>query len=373
MPLAYDQTLISASASSGFHIDVLPDEDHHHHGAPVDLPADPKHAVWALAAAAHHQKKMPQKSSFTTHSHSPHAAPTMSTFSASSLGHIHIVQPYLPNPSSNTQSTNPSDSSSGTPSNGCSTSTFSVHPTSASTPYSFSNPYCTNQLHSLIPGVGASGTAAPGQPPRPANAWILYRSDKMKNIAPPPPGKAKPPQADISKLIAAMWKNEQPEVRQHYEALSDMKKAEHLAQYPGYRFQPMKKADKEKVRAERKAEKEKERLAAAVKSHRRPKSKRATTEETVAFDENEGEPRPELPLQAQVVNPDVASPLSPARTRTFAYKPYAVLSPGPMSPSSLSGGGAPQRRKRTRAKVETPTPALSSEDPSQVRELFFTL
>ena len=380
MPLAYDQSLISASSTSGFEIGVLPEDEHH--GTPVDLPADPKHAVWALAAAATHQKKLPQKSSFANaHSHSPHGAPTMSTFSASSLGHIHIVQPYRPN-APPTQSSNPSDSSGGNPalSNGCSTSTFSVHPTSASTPFSFSNPYCTNQLHSVIPGMGSTpGSSGPGQPPRPANAWILYRSDKMKDIAPSVPGKAKPPQADISKLIAAMWKSEQPEVRQRYEALSDMKKAEHLALYPGYRFQPMKKADREKVRAERKAEKEKERLASAAKSHRKPKPKRATTEDSVAFEENEAEARQELQQhqqqhQGHAANPDPTSPLSPAaRTRTFAYKPYTVPSPGPMSPSAMSAGAAPQRRKRTRTKVEASNPALPSEDAVQVRHFYMMI
>lgn len=375
MPLAYDQNLISASSSSAFQIDVLP-EGHHASGPPAlidpdDLPPDPKHAVWALAAAQHHpQKRLPHKSPFTAfkdaHSHQPHGAPTISTFSASNLGHIHIVQPYVPSaPTANTS--NPSDSAGGNPalSHGCSTSTFSVHPTSASTPYSFSNPYCTNQLHSLIPGMGA-GPGGPGQPPRPANAWILYRSDKMKDIAPTLPGQPKPPQADISKLIAAMWKSEQPEVRQHYEALSDMKKAEHLALYPGYRFQPMKKADREKVRAERKAEKEKERLASAVKGHRKPKPKRAATEETVATEENDVESRQEQQQQqGHCANPDVTSPLSPTRTRTFAYQPYSVPSPGPTSPSAASVGAIP-KRKRARTKAETPVPVLPSEEPMQV-------
>jgi hypothetical protein len=360
MPLAYDQNLISASSSSAFQIDL---QGHHRPQSlidPDDLPADPKHAVWALAAAATtQQKRLPQKSSSTLpHSHQPPGTPTISTFSASNLGHIHIVQPYLP--SASDISSNPTDSAGGNPalSHGCSTSTFSVHPTSASTPYSFSNPYCTNQLHGLIPGMGA-GPGGPGQPPRPANAWILYRSDKMKDITPSLPGQPKPPQADISKLIAAMWKSEKPEVRQRYEALSDIKKAEHLALYPGYRFQPMKKADREKVRAERKAEKEKERLAAAVKGHRRPKHKRATTEETTATEDNDVENRQEP--QGHSANPDATSPLSPTRMRTFAYQPYSVPSPGPASPSTTLVGAIP-KRKRARTKAETPASVLPSDE-----------
>ncbi|GJJ06283.1 hypothetical protein Clacol_000474 [Clathrus columnatus] len=99
------------------------------------------------------------------------------------------------------------------------------------------------------------------QPPRPPNAWILYRSDKLRNIPSPPPGAPKRPQAEVSKMISQMWKLESPDVRGHYERLSEIKKAEHQAMYPGYRFQPMKKEDKDRLRAEKQAEKDREREA----------------------------------------------------------------------------------------------------------------
>jgi hypothetical protein len=38
-----------------------------------------------------------------------------------------------------------------------------------------------------------------------------------------------------------------------YERLADAKKAEHQLQYPNYRFQPMKKEEKERIREEKKA------------------------------------------------------------------------------------------------------------------------
>ncbi|KAJ7261157.1 high mobility group box domain-containing protein, partial [Mycena rebaudengoi] len=75
------------------------------------------------------------------------------------------------------------------------------------------------------------------QPPRPPNAWIIYRSDKMKEF-----GKGVP-QVQISKLVSALWHNERPEIRVLYEERAEEKKLEHKRLYPDYRFQPVQKAD----------------------------------------------------------------------------------------------------------------------------------
>jgi hypothetical protein len=97
------------------------------------------------------------------------------------------------------------------------------------------------------------------QPPRPPNAWILYRSDKLRQLPPTAPGSPRRAQAEVSKLISNMWKNETEAIRAEYEQRADAKKAEHLAMYPGYRFQPMKKEDRERLREEKKLEKERDR------------------------------------------------------------------------------------------------------------------
>lgn len=88
------------------------------------------------------------------------------------------------------------------------------------------------------------------RPPRPPNAWILYRSDKFRSsrareasgggttIGSPALGSAvvvSRPQADISKVISEMWKSEPPEVKLYWEQQSEIKKIEHLAEYPGTR------------------------------------------------------------------------------------------------------------------------------------------
>ncbi|KAI0044989.1 hypothetical protein FA95DRAFT_1561627 [Auriscalpium vulgare] len=104
--------------------------------------------------------------------------------------------------------------------------------------------------------TGPTRTPKPGdRPPRPPNAWILYRSDMLKNLPPVEPGQPKRPQADVSKAIAVMWKDETEEIRAEYERRAERAKEEHALKYPGYRFAPMKKSDKERLRAEKLREK----------------------------------------------------------------------------------------------------------------------
>ncbi|KAG1727601.1 hypothetical protein EDB19DRAFT_1833027 [Suillus lakei] len=101
--------------------------------------------------------------------------------------------------------------------------------------------------------------AAQPQPPRPPNAWILYRSDKIKVLPPAAPGQRTRAQADVSKLISDMWRNESEAVKLEYERLADARKAEHQRLYPDYRFQPMKKEEKERLREEKRLQKERAR------------------------------------------------------------------------------------------------------------------
>ena len=140
----------------------------------------------------------------------PWAQPTISTFSTSAS--LHIVQPYLQNESDHAN--------------------------------------LVKQSTLLFPGMSNQSA---NRPRRPANAWILYRSDKMKVLKPTEPSAPRRTQADISKLIAEMWKNETEDVKRSYETLSDLAKAEHHAHYPTYRFQPAKRA--EKPRGQKKARK----------------------------------------------------------------------------------------------------------------------
>ncbi|KDQ57658.1 hypothetical protein JAAARDRAFT_93592, partial [Jaapia argillacea MUCL 33604] len=80
--------------------------------------------------------------------------------------------------------------------------------------------------------------------PRPPNAWILYRSDKLKSLPPVPAGAPRRAQADVSREISLMWKNETEIVRSEYERRAELKKAQHQQLYPNYRYHPVSKAEK---------------------------------------------------------------------------------------------------------------------------------
>lgn len=72
------------------------------------------------------------------------------------------------------------------------------------------------------------------RPPRPPNAWILYRSSCIqKQRASRPPGAPKPTQAELSKLFGEQWRNETEEVKAEYERLAEAAREEHAQKYPG--------------------------------------------------------------------------------------------------------------------------------------------
>ncbi|KAH7108103.1 hypothetical protein BKA62DRAFT_7239 [Auriculariales sp. MPI-PUGE-AT-0066] len=81
--------------------------------------------------------------------------------------------------------------------------------------------------------------------PRAPNAWIIYRKDRVNEYRKEHPGQT-PTQKDLSKWIGAKWAAETERVKSHYSALADQAAIEHAARYPGYKYKPEKKADKQK-------------------------------------------------------------------------------------------------------------------------------
>ena len=104
--------------------------------------------------------------------------------------------------------------------------------------------------------VNASG--APASPIR--SATHIYRSDKLQNLPPPPLGQPKSTQAEVSKIIAAQWRAESEDVR------AETAKVEHARMYPDYCFAPVKKADKDRFREEKRQAKEQERAGRRVRA-----------------------------------------------------------------------------------------------------------
>lgn len=206
------------------------------------------------------------------------------------------------------------------------------------------------------------------KPPRPPNAWILYRSDKLREM-PTEPGQPRRAQADVSKEISRMWKSESAQVRAHYEQLADIRKAEHAIEYPGYRFQPMKKADKERLREEKKLERERE----------RQESKKAARQRAVPYPTGLVPPQhtpyynpathyspygPSPPISQASTPATTPSPLSfpsdhsieiicttfPSTSTQPPLDAIRVNSPAPATSRQPSGSGGP-------ASVSIPTPA----------------
>ncbi|RPD63730.1 HMG-box [Lentinus tigrinus ALCF2SS1-6] len=80
----------------------------------------------------------------------------------------------------------------------------------------------------------------PEKIPRPPNAWIIYRTDRLnewKDTRGPndPPVK----QADISRMIGTRWRFEADHVKLEYEKRAAIAKAEHKRKYPNYKYNPI--------------------------------------------------------------------------------------------------------------------------------------
>jgi len=168
------------------------------------------------------------------------------------------------------------------------------------------------------------------QPPRPPNAWILYRSDKLKSLPPEQPGEQRRAQADVSKLISELWKRESEAVKLEYERLADAKKAEHQRLYPSYRFQPMKKEEKERLREEKRQEKERVRAQ---------KKGRARTNAAAGPSQESPPPMPPMGYAAPYLLPG-AMPLHVPQPQYMAYDPEVQFGPAGPSPP-LSAASSP--------------------------------
>jgi HMG (high mobility group) box protein len=124
--------------------------------------------------------------------------------------------------------------------------------------------------HLVMSDIMKDNAGAGAKPPRPPNSWILYRSDKIQELPPTPLGQPKPTQAQVSKIISAQWRTESDEVRAMYEQRAETAKAEHARLYPDYRFAPQKKADKDRIREEKRQAKEQERASRRVRARVTP-------------------------------------------------------------------------------------------------------
>lgn len=74
-------------------------------------------------------------------------------------------------------------------------------------------------------------------PPRPPNAFILYRKNQQAHIL---RQNANLCNNDVSRIIGSMWNGESPAVKQRFHLLAQEMKEKHRAMYPMYRYCPRK-------------------------------------------------------------------------------------------------------------------------------------
>jgi hypothetical protein len=74
---------------------------------------------------------------------------------------------------------------------------------------------------------------------RPLNAFMLYRKDKQAEI---PTSNHQ----SVSRIIGAMWKSESAETKAKYNALAQKERELHRLNYPGYKYSPKKRINKDK-------------------------------------------------------------------------------------------------------------------------------
>jgi len=98
---------------------------------------------------------------------------------------------------------------------------------------------------------GSSKMQPEKRPPRPPNAFILYRRAKQPAIL---AAHRNLTNAEISRFISTCWRNETDEERLSWERYADQKKLEHMQAYPNYVYRPNKnKGKNEKRRQARKS------------------------------------------------------------------------------------------------------------------------
>ncbi len=110
------------------------------------------------------------------------------------------------------------------------------------------------------PALKSTLPPKPEKIPRPPNAWIIYRTDRLRQWkAQRSPHDPPVKQADISRMIGANWKHEPDHIKLEYEKRAAIAKADHKRKYPDYKYNPMSKEAKEKMRSEEKEAKKKAR------------------------------------------------------------------------------------------------------------------
>jgi len=180
----------------------------------------------------------------------------------------------------------------------------------------------------------AATDAVPVKPPRPPNSWILYRAYMMKKLQPKDSRERRLSQSEMSSLIASMWRNATAETKREFEEMAERLKLEHQAKYPGYKYQPRKKEEKERAKELQKQQRQAQK--------RDMRSKRGVSGSSAAVP-----PPPIQPMVTPYFNPHILS---------FS----AALSPPLSAASSPAGNDSPKPLLLNLSVVASPTAPVSA-------------
>jgi hypothetical protein len=137
-----------------------------------------------------------------------------------------------------------------------------------------------------------------------------------------------------------MWRSELPDVRAEYERRADIKKAEHQAMYPEYRFQPVKREEKERLREAKKQEKE-----------RRKEAQRRGRANPL--------PAPAAPQPSRYYAPNpsyILDPLAPYYEAEQRYGPNGPTPPLSAAPSPSDSGVSDLTQSQSRVEESSVSP-----------------
>ncbi|RHZ49329.1 hypothetical protein Glove_522g90 [Diversispora epigaea] len=126
------------------------------------------------------------------------------------------------------------------------------------------------------------------RPPRPPNAFILYRREKQPAIL---ATNRHMTNAEISRYIADLWKNESNETRLMWERYADQQKLNHMKAYPNYVYRPNKSRN-EKRRQQRR------------------KQRKATTGSNNNNNNNSNDVVDDTSAGSNIATPDISTPIT---------------------------------------------------------------
>ncbi|KAL7285841.1 hypothetical protein ACG7TL_000950 [Trametes sanguinea] len=81
--------------------------------------------------------------------------------------------------------------------------------------------------------------------PRPRNAFMIFRSEYCMDVK---ESQVEHDHRMISKILGEVWRNLEPERKEHYKQLAAEEKRVHTIKYPNYRFSPQQRTEKPKKR-----------------------------------------------------------------------------------------------------------------------------